>query len=233
MEILNSIKKIDKCTNTVILIAVLQVNHSQRLNEKQLQPWVAVCDDGTIKSAHCTCMAGLGEACSHIAATLFAVSAAVNLRDGQSCTSQKCKWSQPSMDSVKKVPFAKGSDICFSSAQRKRKAERKSNTSATQQQASPGLSKEEQNALYDRLYKAEAKEEIPVKSAILALIPGHSHRYIPRPMTLNIPPSLMDMYKADNLKLMLPELKTKCQETMESLHITKEQVPPTQLSLIQ
>ena len=49
---------------------------------------------GYVITAHCTCMAGCGEACSHIAAVLFAVEQLT--RDGENCeeakTSIKCIW---------------------------------------------------------------------------------------------------------------------------------------------
>ena len=35
----------------------------------------AVKQNGTVVCAHCSCMAGVGEACSHIAALLFALKA--------------------------------------------------------------------------------------------------------------------------------------------------------------
>ena len=41
------------------------VNHSQRLSEKPLTPWIIAKPDGEIITAHCDCMAGLGETCSH------------------------------------------------------------------------------------------------------------------------------------------------------------------------
>ncbi len=47
-----------------------KVRHSQAVNASPLLPWVATTKDGTIMGSHCTCMAGLGEACSHIAAVL-------------------------------------------------------------------------------------------------------------------------------------------------------------------
>ena len=43
------------------------MNHSQRMNNKPLTPWVIVSKDGQIVSGHCNCMAGMGETCSHIA----------------------------------------------------------------------------------------------------------------------------------------------------------------------
>ena len=41
-------------------------------------------------------MAGAGEACSHVAALLYAVMAKANLSKETACTSVKCSWLQPS-----------------------------------------------------------------------------------------------------------------------------------------
>ncbi|KAK2177411.1 hypothetical protein NP493_600g04041 [Ridgeia piscesae] len=43
-----------------------------RIHDNPLEPWLIVSDDGSVQSAPCTCMAGLSEGCSHIAAVLFA-----------------------------------------------------------------------------------------------------------------------------------------------------------------
>ena len=40
-----------------ILYITLQVNHSQRMREKQLLPWVIVESSGKIISGHCNCVA--------------------------------------------------------------------------------------------------------------------------------------------------------------------------------
>ena len=44
-----------------------------------LRPWIGVQYDGTVICAHCNCMAGAGEACSHVAALLYAAMAKANL----------------------------------------------------------------------------------------------------------------------------------------------------------
>ena len=61
-----------------------------------LRPWIGVQYDGTVICAHCNCMAGAGEACSHVAALLYAVMAKANLTKETACTSVKCSWLQPS-----------------------------------------------------------------------------------------------------------------------------------------
>ena len=56
------------------------VMHSMRLNEKLLQPWVVVSQSGVVVSAHCDCMAGLAETCTHVGALLFKIEAVVRVR---------------------------------------------------------------------------------------------------------------------------------------------------------
>ncbi|KAK7101771.1 hypothetical protein V1264_020101 [Littorina saxatilis] len=66
----------DGCQNSVISAKVL---HSQRLNEPALSPWIIATSDGNILSAHCTCMAGVGETCTHVGALAFAVNTCTHI----------------------------------------------------------------------------------------------------------------------------------------------------------
>ena len=50
-----------------VAVVSASVRHSQRLSGTPLKVWVAAEVLGTVLCAHCTCMAGLGEACSRIA----------------------------------------------------------------------------------------------------------------------------------------------------------------------
>ena len=89
----------------------MQVNHSQRLSEKPLTPWVIAEPSRKILCAHCDCMAGLGECCSHVASLLWAVEAGVRIRDSMTVTQKKAYWVMPS--GVKDVPYAQVKDIEF------------------------------------------------------------------------------------------------------------------------
>ena len=66
-----------------------QVNHSLWLREKSSWTWVITEQDGKIIAAHCICMAGLGKPCSHVGALLFAIEAAVKIRNSVTVTSIK------------------------------------------------------------------------------------------------------------------------------------------------
>ena len=67
-------------------VAMGCVKHSQCLSAAPAKPWVAVKTEGTVVLAHCTCMAGLGEACSHIAAVLFLLEGNTQHRQRLACT---------------------------------------------------------------------------------------------------------------------------------------------------
>lgn len=71
------------------------MKHSQRMNDKNLKVWIILLSDGAISSAHCTCMAGLGEVCSHSAAILFALNSGHMTKKQESCTDKLSTWPVP------------------------------------------------------------------------------------------------------------------------------------------
>ncbi|KAL0993217.1 hypothetical protein UPYG_G00104810, partial [Umbra pygmaea] len=109
------------------------VHHSQALNTKPTWPWVVVQEEGTVATAHCTCMAGLGE-----------------------------------------------------------------------------------------LHLSENQEVIPKKSAILSVVEGHSIRYMPKTVQLDMPPPLPTLYSSTRLELDLPPLLEEAARIFEELHLTEQ-----------
>ena len=105
------------------VILTARVHHSQKLNDPKLKPWVMIKTDGIILGAHCNCMAGFGECCSHVSALLFKLwlhnykGEAVTL----SVTSKRCKWSRPSEESLKRVEYLEGKNTVFNETQRLKK----------------------------------------------------------------------------------------------------------------
>ncbi|CAN7941201.1 unnamed protein product, partial [Ixodes hexagonus] len=95
-----------------------KVNHFQSLNTPPLKPRLLVQADGAVELAHCTCMAGLGEACSHIAAVLFYLEVVVKQRGRKACTDMSNSWRPAYAKNVACCPIA---DIDFSSATAKKK----------------------------------------------------------------------------------------------------------------
>ena len=73
------------------------MKHSQRLSDTPLSPWFIAEQQGKVLSAHCDCMAGLGESCSHVGALLFYVDATVRIRDSKTITQEKAYWLLPTI----------------------------------------------------------------------------------------------------------------------------------------
>jgi len=71
--------------------------------------WVLCKVDGTVVAGHCTCMASLGEVCSHVAAILFYLESV--FRVTTACTQTGCVWKQPRL--VEAIPYAPIMDIPF------------------------------------------------------------------------------------------------------------------------
>uniref|UniRef100_A0A1X7VAJ5 SWIM-type domain-containing protein n=1 Tax=Amphimedon queenslandica TaxID=400682 RepID=A0A1X7VAJ5_AMPQE len=82
-------------SNPDVCVLKAKVRPSQRTTNFH-QTWTAVKkEDGTILTGHCTCMAGCGEVCSHVAAILFKVEACIRLGiAAKTCTSLPCVWNQ-------------------------------------------------------------------------------------------------------------------------------------------
>ncbi|KAL3884911.1 hypothetical protein ACJMK2_025010 [Sinanodonta woodiana] len=89
--------KPEGCANVIV---TAKVSHSQRLNAKPLEPWMIASPQGTVLSAHCTCMAGLVESCSHVAALLFYIEEMQKYRERVSVTGKLAYWKKPSKKSV-------------------------------------------------------------------------------------------------------------------------------------
>ena len=62
-------------------------------------------------TAHCNCVAGLGESCSHVASLLWAIETGVRLSNSMTVTQNREYWVMPS--GVKDVPYAPLKDISF------------------------------------------------------------------------------------------------------------------------
>ena len=60
-----------------------KVNHSQKLAQSPLIPWIVAKKDGQILLAHCNCMAGLGESCTHVASLLWVIASGVQRIEGK------------------------------------------------------------------------------------------------------------------------------------------------------
>lgn len=84
--------KVMKLTKLLSLITLLQqLSDICKNSIPSVKPWVTVKKNGTVVCAHWSFMAGLGEACSHIAAVLFTLQTNT-VNKNISCTLLPCSW---------------------------------------------------------------------------------------------------------------------------------------------
>jgi uncharacterized Zn finger protein len=179
-----------------------------------LKPPIIAEKDGRILAAHCTCMAGLGETCTHVAALLFAVDASVKLRDSKTVTDEKSYWLLPT--SVKGVSYKEIREMDFTSAKTmKKKLDRKldsagdtpsSRSSQKQKTNIPDPTDDELASFF------KALNETGSKPAIIALVPAYSEAYVHQPMQEDFPDVLTELKDDDAVELNYSELLKKCQK---------------------
>ena len=88
------------------------------MNDTPLSCWIILEETGDVCCPHCTCMAGQGEACTHVAVVLFYVEAIYQMQGVETCTQQECGWLVPSY--MKTIQYQAVKNIDFTSACRKK-----------------------------------------------------------------------------------------------------------------
>ncbi len=184
---------------------------------KPLTPWVIAEVSGKIISAHCDCMAGLGESCSHVASLLWAIESGVRIRDSMTVTEKKSYWVLPA--GVKEVPYAPVKSIDFVGKKRSFAAlhslDFRHSTSPTPSSSSTCRSASRSPTPVPIL-KPPTQEEVTgffselatcsTKPAILSLVEPHSSSYIPISLDEGLPPCVSELFKPEYLKLSYGEL---------------------------
>lgn len=170
-----------------------RVNHSQRLNEKRLTPWVIAVKDGQILSAHCDCMAGLGETCSHVASLLWVIASGVQQRASLTVTDKTAYWVMPS--AVKSVPYSEIRDISFTGKKKKQHSPKQDAP------AGPGIGGHgdlQQPVKRKKPCNLQPNEEekasfltslasLGCKSAILSILPEYCNHFVPSSLAPDLP----------------------------------------------
>ena len=178
------------------------VRPSYRVTEKPHHPWVAVSSEGKVLAAHCDCMAGLGESCSHIAAVLFKIEAAV--RGGyttSACTDEPCQWNACFVKKVEAAPVAR---INFYKDPVKERLRRSKNIRPRQ----PAPPSEEQKYIF-----LQSLAEGPENVVGLCTFKDFSHKFVSTqqiPTKVCLPPSLRTLYEDTHEKLDRAHLMAKC-----------------------
>ena len=152
-------------------------------------------------------MAGLGEACTHIAAVLFHTETVSRMKGSTTCTQQECQWVIPRYQ--KDIPYVPLHKLDFSSAKSKKGkidstiASSSKSTTATapvKKAVSYHPSPDELQSFYLKISKCNSKP------AILSLIPQHAHEFVPKSTLPTFPKPLLSLYQPSFAQLDFADL---------------------------
>ncbi|CAG2244518.1 unnamed protein product [Mytilus edulis] len=188
---------------------------SMKIRDKPHQPWVCLAKDtADIYCAHCTCLAGLGEMCSHIAAVLFKIELGVRYGVTQkSVTSEECKWNKVFR---KQVDVSSIMDIQhLMNSNRKKKLEcviPSSKDPLPDKAVLESLSKVCPNAAFFSLIPP-MNDEVTVETSVK--VKHTKEEKLPRPLT--------SFYDVTNKELTLQELIDKSDQLFRNYHCSISQ----------
>lgn len=206
------------------------MRHSQRLSDTPLSCWMVIEESGEIVCAHCNCMAGLGETCTHVAAVLFYLEAVYRVKGPKATTDSQCGWIIPTY--LKSAEYLPVKDIDFTSARGlKRKldeviddadvpATEEVEILTTEEAKVSAISKptdEEMQLLFKNLNTAVSGD---TKPAILSLVEPYSEKFIPKSSMDSFPKPLSLLYQSAYYELPYHKLLDVCQTV--SIEITEE-----------
>ena len=213
--------------NPLIFILLATVKHSQQLSIPSVQPWVAIEQNGRILCAHCTCKAGLGEACSHISALLFVAEAKTRFITDTSCTSTACAWVVPNMKKIQYDPIC---DIDFTTPQKRRKMSGNILLSDTLGTASTNFksttnepTEEEFKTFYQQISESETKP------SLLSLLPEYCDQYIPKSESGYLPKPLSSLFDGNLLEASYHKLLEECEKIFTNLSVSVEQAKSVEI----
>jgi len=196
-----------KLSSTNTFLFLCKVRHGQSMFSKALlRVWINISSSGEVNLAHCTCMAGLGEVCSHIGALLFYIMYVVQQKkqfSTDACTSSLCEWLPPTL---KEVSFLPVHEIKFS-----HKA-----VPDMQSESAHGSSPIEQAKFLKRLNELG-------KASILSIIPEYSDKFIPTVNKITSTDFTL-LFHDDYKKLHYHELIARCDSIFETIIVNQHDI---------
>ena len=197
-------------------LVMASVRHSQKISVSPVRSWVVVKKKGTILYGHCTCMAGLGEVCSHIGAVLFALEANTRYKESLTCTSVPCSWLPPIFQNVEYAPVA---SINFSNSASAAEEPKKKKSKTAITSATP----EELDTFLNKLSTSGSK------AVVLSVTPNYCDGYKLLSSTEILPRPLDHLFTISNMGLSYPDLLSKCESIYEDYKITASQAKNVEL----
>jgi len=206
-------------TTTGNFVFKAAVRPSWRVTEEPHHCWVAVNDSGSVLAGHCDCMAGLGESCSHVAAVLFKLEAAVRLGyTSNVSTDVLCQWNQRFVSNIEPSTI---SNIKFYKEEAKEKYRCGTFLAVQSVQQSDGGELDDNQQQF--LASLDTLQHKPV---ILSTFAQHCAGFADstKVSTVKLPTPLPDLYRPEYSTLSPSDFSSLLTTTADSFSVTPDQV---------
>ena len=206
--------------------------HSQRLSDTPLKCWLILQQDGEVCCAHCNCMAGLGEVCTHVAAVLFYIEALSRIEGQRACTEGQCAWVMPS--SMKSAQYLLIMKLDFTSFQGQKCKFDDTIDGCDDVPHEIEKPKEGTRSTSDELASLfQALSVIEPKVGVLSVVSEYSDVYVPKITLPSFPQPITSLHKSEYVELEYHDLLDVCQSTFDALTITEEMAEQVELEIRQ
>ncbi|KAE8738903.1 hypothetical protein FOCC_FOCC015604 [Frankliniella occidentalis] len=219
-------------TDKVLVLG--KVKHSYNVNDTPAKAWVLMLKDGTILAGWCSCIAGRGEACSHIGAVCYAVELGATKRDALTCTSKACEWLPPAMRDVPLLPISEY-DLTPPDSKRKRLLDRASAGTPQTPEDNPDdpvPAAEQPRALTEKQKKLILTSQevenflgnlkLTDPNCVLLRV-SENHSQAPEKPSDGLPDSLLHLYDEKYALMTYEELLPECRKVFETLCLSTEE----------
>ena len=174
-------------------------------------------------------MAGLAESCSHVGSLLFAIEAAVKIRNSATVTQTKAYWLLPS--GINKVEYAEVNDINVTSTKTRKKQMDKCFVNG--EHVSPSSNKPAVHAAPPTSHELDTfVQQLSTsgsRPAILSIIPGYADQFVPKSVLNEYPQVLTELADEACFNMDQAELCEHCQFVARTISVSPQQATAVEL----
>ncbi|KAK4014746.1 hypothetical protein OUZ56_027255 [Daphnia magna] len=182
-----------------------KVHHSMAFSLPPLRPWVAFNPAGGVITAHCDCIAGLGECCSHVGAIIFGALVVNAQKTTLTVTDQPMKWLRKSVK-----PGMVDTISELKNTQKKAKKKKKVSHS--------DLTVEEFTKMMDEFM------DNGIPAGILTVLPQYSMNFIPLELRVTLPEPMSSLFSLELKGKPMNVLLLESERYFHKYSVSEEQV---------
>ena len=188
--------------------------------------WGIVNKDGAVVSAHCVCIAGLGETCTHVGVLLFKIEAVVRIREKPTVTGVPAYWVVPTGINKVEPEVGHRTDYTSAAAKKKRLGKAINSGEVPPQQPRTGCTSRTptptptQQEIKDFLRTLHLTGD---KAAVLSVVPEYCKDFKDPVDPVVIPRSLRNLHNRNCDAMDKNDLMVYCESVFDRVQISEEE----------